>query len=307
MPYKNPVDHAKWAYTADRYNQPFDLDAVAEELGYPLFMKPYDGGAWVGVSRISERRRRCTPPTTQSGERLMHLQQSVEGYDVFARSLTIGPETMVMKFRPELPMHERYAVEHDFLAAERRRRGRDDLPAGQRVLPVGVQLLRVPRPRRRRAPDRLRQRLPGRRAHLPALLLPVGDDGAGALDRVLRGHRPQGRAWTWTPPRYFAVADDPTCLPEKLAAYRRSPTTTSTTTSTASSATTALPHVPTMVAEWVASQDFDDLLRRHGPWHLPGARARPVHRALPRPDRPVETRHDQLTSSACSSGVSSLM
>jgi hypothetical protein len=46
----------------------------------------------------------------------MHLQASVEGYDVFARSLTIGPETMVMKFRPELPMHERYAVEHDFLS-----------------------------------------------------------------------------------------------------------------------------------------------------------------------------------------------
>jgi hypothetical protein len=47
----------------------------------------------------------------------MHLQAAVENYDVFARSLTIGPETMVMKFRPELPMHERYAVEHDFLDA----------------------------------------------------------------------------------------------------------------------------------------------------------------------------------------------
>ena len=48
----------------------------------------------------------------------MHLQASVEDYDVFARSLTIGPETMVMKFRPELPMFDRYAVEHDFLTPE---------------------------------------------------------------------------------------------------------------------------------------------------------------------------------------------
>jgi hypothetical protein len=48
----------------------------------------------------------------------MHLQQSVEGYDVFARSLSIGPETMVMKFRPELPMHDRYAVEHNFLSSD---------------------------------------------------------------------------------------------------------------------------------------------------------------------------------------------
>src|SRR6185503_4016943 len=50
-----------------------------------------------------------------SGERLMHLQQAVEGYEVFTRSLSIGPETMVMKFRPELPMHDRYAVAHGFL------------------------------------------------------------------------------------------------------------------------------------------------------------------------------------------------
>jgi hypothetical protein len=37
---------------------------------------------------------------------------------VFARSLTIGPETMVMKFQPDKPMHDRYAVAHDFLAPD---------------------------------------------------------------------------------------------------------------------------------------------------------------------------------------------
>ena len=52
VPYKNPLDNASYAYTAARYNQPFDLDAIAEQIGYPLFMKPYDGGAWGGVSRI---------------------------------------------------------------------------------------------------------------------------------------------------------------------------------------------------------------------------------------------------------------
>ena len=117
VPFKNPPDHAKWAYTAAKYNLPFDLDAIAERLGYPLFMKPYDGGAWVGVTRIknsSDLHRAYD----SSGQRLMHLQESIEGYDAFARSLSIGPETMVMKFRPELPMHDRYAVEHEFLTAE---------------------------------------------------------------------------------------------------------------------------------------------------------------------------------------------
>ena len=54
----------------------------------------------------------------------MHLQASVEGFDVFARSLSIGAETMVMKFRPDEPMHDRYAVAHDFLTPRARRRGR---------------------------------------------------------------------------------------------------------------------------------------------------------------------------------------
>ncbi|HEV7713159.1 MAG TPA: hypothetical protein VGP16_33505 [Asanoa sp.] len=117
VPYKHPLENSRWAYTATRYNQSFDLDAVAEEVGYPLYMKPYDGGAWVGVSKIKDSAE-LHAAYDASGERLMHLQQSVEGYDVFSRSLSIGPETMVMKFRPELPMHDRYAVEHGFLSAE---------------------------------------------------------------------------------------------------------------------------------------------------------------------------------------------
>src|SRR5688500_16337769 len=80
-------------------------------------MKPFDGGAWVGVTRIAddeELRRRYD----ESGERLMHLQASVEDFDVFARSLSIGAETMVMKYDPSRPIHDRYKVAHGFLEPE---------------------------------------------------------------------------------------------------------------------------------------------------------------------------------------------
>jgi hypothetical protein len=115
VPYKNPLDHDKYAYTAQRYNQPFDLDAIAAELGYPLYMKPYDGGGWRGVSRVSnpEELHRAY---NSSGQMLMHLQASVDGFDVFTRALSIGAETMVMRFDPEAPMHSRYQVEHGFLS-----------------------------------------------------------------------------------------------------------------------------------------------------------------------------------------------
>lgn len=113
LPHKNPPEDARFAYTATRYNQPFDLEEVAAEIGYPLYMKPFDGGAWVGVSRIDnpdELRRRYD----ESGERVMHLQAAVD-FDVFVRSLSIGAETMVMRFDPTRPMYDRYQVSHDFL------------------------------------------------------------------------------------------------------------------------------------------------------------------------------------------------
>jgi hypothetical protein len=114
VPYKNPVDNAKYAYTSQRYNKSFDLDELAAQIGYPLYMKPYDGGGWRGVSRVNDVSDLHRSYDT-SGGMLMHLQAAVADYDVFARALSIGAETMVMKFDPEAPMHERYRVVHGFL------------------------------------------------------------------------------------------------------------------------------------------------------------------------------------------------
>jgi hypothetical protein len=117
IPHKRPPDNPRFPYTAARYNLPFDLREIAGGIGYPLYMKPFDGGQWIGVTRIGgpdELDRRYD----ESGERLMHLQAAVEPFDVFCRSLSIGPETMTMRFDPERPLHERYLVDHDYLSPE---------------------------------------------------------------------------------------------------------------------------------------------------------------------------------------------
>jgi hypothetical protein len=114
VPYKNPVDHDKYAFTSQRYNQQFDLDAVAEQVGYPMYMKPYDGGGWRGVTRVNNPAE-LHRAYDESGGMLMHLQASVQGYDAFARALSIGAETMVTRFDPGKPMHERYQVDYEFL------------------------------------------------------------------------------------------------------------------------------------------------------------------------------------------------
>ena len=77
VPFKRPPDNARWAYTAARYNRPFDLGEIAERVGYPLFMKPYDGGQWVGVTQIRNEAE-LHRAYDASGERLMHLQAAID-------------------------------------------------------------------------------------------------------------------------------------------------------------------------------------------------------------------------------------
>ena len=114
LPNKTPPDNPRFAGTAQRYIRYFDLEAVARAVGMPLYMKPFDGGAWVGVSRI-ENAETLYRAYDKSEQRLMHLQASVDGYDSFARSLGIGAESIVLHFHPEKPMHDRYSVDHNFL------------------------------------------------------------------------------------------------------------------------------------------------------------------------------------------------
>ena len=114
VPYKNPIDNARWAYTAERYNKPFALDDDRREDRLPALHEA------VRRRRVARRvpdqgRGRLHSAYDESGEMLMHLQAAVQPYDVFARALSIGAETMVMKFQPDEPMHNRYAVSHDFL------------------------------------------------------------------------------------------------------------------------------------------------------------------------------------------------
>ena len=274
VPHKNPPDNARFAYTAAKYNQPFDLEQIAEKIGYPLFMKPYDGGQWVGVSHIKDPAELKRAYDT-SGQRLMHLQAAVDGFDVFARSLSIGAETMVMKFRPDLPMHDRYAVAHDFLVTRDGRRGAHHQPPDQRVLPLGVQLLRDARARDRGAPDRLRQRVARRGGHQPALLLPVGDEGAAAVVRVLR----RDRAPRADRPRHAALLRDrrprgpqlrgeARGLPQARRRVLRGRALPGLLRQPRCRTSTSWCH------DWIDSQDFDDLLVETVRDHVPAATSR---------------------------------
>src|SRR3954451_16665618 len=259
VPPKDPVDHTKYAYTAARYNRPFDLDAIAADIGYPLFIKPYDGGAWVGVSRVRDRAE-LERAYDESGQRLMHLQESIEDYDAFARSLSIGPETMVMRFRPELPMHDRYAVQHDFLepavgdevvtisrlvnaffrwefnSCENLVRGADVHPIDYANASPDVAL------------TSLHYYFPwAMEALVKWCLFCVVTGRRMAIDQDKR--------------RYFEIGDrDDLSYGEKLSEYRRLADEYSDSERYRCCCASRLAHVDELVRDWVASADFDRLL-----------------------------------------------
>jgi hypothetical protein len=117
IPHRLPPDNPRYVPMAERYNPAFDLESIGDAVGYPLFMKPFDGGMWVGVTRITKPGE-LRFAYEHSGERLMHVQASVEDFDVFTRSLSIGPQTLVAKYDPDAHGHFRYVLEDDFVTPE---------------------------------------------------------------------------------------------------------------------------------------------------------------------------------------------
>jgi len=100
-----------------RYAHLFDLDQIGARLGYPSFLKPYDGGAWVGVSKI-DNAADLHAAYDQSGTRLMHLQKAVLPHDLFVRCIGLGPQLRPVSYDPDAPLHDRYRPESGFLDAD---------------------------------------------------------------------------------------------------------------------------------------------------------------------------------------------
>ncbi len=103
--------------TLQRYGRLFDLTKVGDALGYPVFMKPYDGGAWVGVTKINDAQQ-LRAAYEQSGQRVMHVQKAVHPFDVFVRAIGIGPQVWCVRYNPDAPLHARYEVAFNYLSQD---------------------------------------------------------------------------------------------------------------------------------------------------------------------------------------------
>jgi len=121
LPPKSYADSPDLQLTLKRYAKLFDLGDIGDQIGYPLFMKPYDGGGWVGVSAIKDRDSLQAAYNT-SGTQVMHLQEGVVPFEGFVRCVGLGPQFRCVNYDPDAPLHDRYRMDVDFLSAEDERR-----------------------------------------------------------------------------------------------------------------------------------------------------------------------------------------
>jgi hypothetical protein len=116
LPPKEYAPSADLQATLTSYARHFDLGEVGSRVGYPAYLKPYDGGAWVGVSQVRDADG-LRAAYESSGTRLMHLQGGVEPHDLFVRALAVGPQVNLIRYDPGAALHDRYKIDFDFVDA----------------------------------------------------------------------------------------------------------------------------------------------------------------------------------------------
>jgi len=86
---------------------PLNWDQVFQYVGFPSFLKPYDGGGWKHVYKVN------TPEEffhhyNETGTLCMTLQRGVN-FEEYFRCYVVGQEKVhVMRYDPKAPHHERY-------------------------------------------------------------------------------------------------------------------------------------------------------------------------------------------------------
>ncbi len=110
LPHKErPVNTESTTFRNLKY--PVDWDAVFAYVGFPCFLKPYDGGGWRGVTQCRDRHE-FFAAYDYSGTDCMMLQEGIE-YEEYFRCYGVGREHVrVMRYNPGAsnPFHRYFEV-----------------------------------------------------------------------------------------------------------------------------------------------------------------------------------------------------
>ena len=86
---------------------PLNWEEIFSYVGFPAFLKPYDGGGWKHVYKIHNQEE-FFQRYNETGHLCMTLQRGVE-FEEYFRCYVIGQEKVhIMRYDPKAPFHERY-------------------------------------------------------------------------------------------------------------------------------------------------------------------------------------------------------
>jgi hypothetical protein len=81
---------------------PIDWESIVNYVGFPAFLKPFDGGGWKNVSKVNSLEE-LWYEYNQTGTLCMTLQEGIE-YDQFVRCYCVGKEkVLIMPYDPSKP------------------------------------------------------------------------------------------------------------------------------------------------------------------------------------------------------------
>ena len=98
---------------------PLDWEAIAEHVGFPAIIKPFDGGGWKNVSRVDSLEELWRVYDT-TGTLCMTLQEMID-WDRFVRCYCIGQQdVLIMPYDPRKPYlsGEQYVHDPTYLSGE---------------------------------------------------------------------------------------------------------------------------------------------------------------------------------------------
>ena len=98
---------------------PLDWEAIVNYVGFPAFLKPFDGGGWKNVSKIHSLEE-LWYVYNQTGMLCMTLQEGIE-WDQFVRCYCVGKEkVLIMPYDPSKPYLSgmQYVNVADYLSPE---------------------------------------------------------------------------------------------------------------------------------------------------------------------------------------------
>jgi hypothetical protein len=89
---------------------PFDWNAIFEYIGFPAYMKPFNGGGWKHVYKIHDREE-FFAQHARTGQLVMMLQEEIR-YESYYRCYCIGGRYVRMiPYDPYQPENQRYLAE----------------------------------------------------------------------------------------------------------------------------------------------------------------------------------------------------